>query len=376
MQKQISFEVNTENKLVPPHGNTGAQSTGQRILIDWFAFTLPSGEDIFSVLKVPGNEWIPIETKALGYNIMYLHGEMKVFVSTDREDMGVHCEFSGSACREYEFFFDNPWVDLIKRIRESRGHFTRIDLAIDDFDGIFSLDEIESKVKNAELISYFRKGRILEEFNLSDKDYLGKTIYFGSTQSRIRIRMYDKAVEQLLKEQKSRESEAIEKESKEKVPSSIRKENKTLREEQYRRERLDLTQKWNRTEIQSRDERAEAIADYLLTDLSMGEVVFGVLKNYLNFVNPSLTDSNKSRWPISEFWQKFLGIVEKLTLTTSKQKRTIKQIKEWIIRQVAPSLALLSLEKDMKLNLTQICEIAVFAVNRLKKSQLAILQTS
>jgi phage replication initiation protein len=375
MQKQISLDINQDQELVPPSSNTGAQSTGQRILIDWFAFTLPHGSDIFEVIGIPGREWVPIETKALGYDRMYMHGQMKVYQS-EREDMGTHCEFSGNACREYEFFFDSKWIELIRRIRANNGQFSRIDLAIDDFDGMFTLEQIEKKVKNSELISYFRKGRILIEYNLSDKDNLGKTIYFGSPQSRIRIRMYDKAIEQLLKDQSSREAEAIQQEAKAKVPQTERKANKQLREEQYRQERLNHKQTWNRTEIQSRDERADAIADYILANLPLGQVVYGVIKNYLNFVEPSQTDSNKSRWQISPFWENFLGTIEELKLTTEKIQNSIKRIKNWIIKQVAPSLALLSMDKNFKVNMEELVEIILFAKNRLKKRHYALLQAS
>ncbi|ODA41069.1 replication initiation factor domain-containing protein [Desulfosporosinus sp. BG] len=375
MQKQISFELNLSQELVPPASNTGAQSTGLRILIDWFAFTVPTWVDIFEVIGIPGSEWMPIETKALGYDCMYVHGQMKVYKS-DREDMGSHCEFSGNACREYEFFFDGKWLDLIQRIRTNCGQFSRIDLAIDDFDGIFTLEQIKKKIKKSELLSYFRKGRILEEYNLSAKDNLGQTIYFGSPQSRIRIRIYDKAIEQLLKDQASREAEAIRKESEAKLSQKERKENKQQREEIYRQERLSHDQIWNRTEIQSRDERANAIADYILANIELGEVAFGILKNYLNFVEPSTTDSNKSRWDISPFWQEFLGEVEKLKLTTEKIQNTIKRVKNWIIKQVAPSLALLSMDKDFKVNLEELVEIILFAKNRLKKRHYAMLQAS
>lgn len=372
MQKQISLEVNAQNELVPPHGNTGAQPTGQRILIDWFAFTLPHDEDIFTILNIPAQDFVPIETKAMGYTCMYLHGNIKVYTS-EREDMGVHCELSGSACREYEFFFGNHWMQLIKRIKENRGQFSRIDLAVDDFDGIFTLDQIQEKIQKAEITSYFRKGRILEEYNLAAKDNLGKTIYFGSPQSRIRIRLYDKAIEQLLKEQSSREADAIRQEAKDKVPAQERKLNKQERDIQYRQERLNHKQIWNRTEIQSRDERANAIADYILAGLELGPVVFGILKNYLNFVEPSGTDSNKSRWQGSSFWQKFLGEVEKLKLTTQKLQRTLKRIKDWIIKQVAPSLAILSMDKNLQVNLEELIEIILFDRNRLKKRHYQLL---
>jgi len=365
MQKQISLEINGKN-LLPPVSNTEAQSTGQRILLDWVAFTLPYGSDIFAVLRIPATDWGSIPSRVLGYTQMFTYGEMRVYTS-DREDMGVHCELSGSACRAYEFFLDGGWIDLIKRVRESSGHFSRIDLAIDDFDGLFKLNEIREKVQNGEVVSLFRRGRILKEYSLGFEDNLGETIYFGSTQSRIRIRMYDKAIEHLIKDQNSRESDAIMKESSDKVPRKLRQELKQCREEMYRQERLNCHQDWIRTEIQGRDERAESIANHIISDLEIGGIVFGILKHYLNFVDKNLNDSNKSRWEVSVFWRKFLGEVEKIKLTTAKQKRTIKQIKDWIIRQVAPSLALLSLDKAFRIDLEEICQIILFAKNRLTK---------
>jgi phage replication initiation protein len=365
MKKQISLEIKGET-LVPPASNTEAQSTGQRILLDWVAFTLPYGADIFTVLGIPAVDWVSIPSRALGYTQMFTYGDMRVYTS-DREDMGIHCELSGSACRAYEFFLDGRWNDLIKRVRESSGHFSRIDLAIDDFDGMFELNEIKEKVQNGEVVSLFRRGRILKEYNLGFEDNLGETIYFGSTQSRIRIRMYDKAIEHLIKDQKSRESDAIMKESGDKVPRKLRQEFKQCREEMYRQERLNCEQIWIRTEIQGRDERAEEIANHIISQLEIGSVVFGILKHYLNFVDKNMKDSNKSRWEVSAFWQKFLGEVEKVKLTTAKQKRTIKQVKDWIIRQVAPSLALLSLDKTFRVDLEEIVQIILFAKNRLTK---------
>lgn len=374
MQKQFSF-LEDDGNLVPPNSNTGAQSTGQRILIDWFAFTLPQSVDVFEVIGIPEQDWSGIETKVMGYSFMYMHGAMRVYTTT-REDMGTHVEFSGTACREFEFFFDNDWSGLVKRVQSKNGHFTRIDLAIDDFDGIFSLEQIEQKVRAGEVLSYFRRGRVLEEFNLSEIDNLGKTVYFGSPQSRIRIRMYDKSIETLLKDQSSRELAIEQKELRDNLSKNQRIENKSQREEFYRLERLNKSQIWNRTEIQVRDERADVIAMHIAAGLELGGIVYGTLKNYLNFVEASKTDSNKSRWPVSEFWQKFLGIVEELKLTISKKVKTVKQVREWIVRQVAPSLALLSLDKDLNVNMEEIFDLTLLAVQRLTKRHLAMIQAA
>lgn len=234
--------------------------------------------------------------------------------------MGIHCELSGSACRAYEFFFGSNWTQLIKRIRENSGHFSRIDIAIDDFDGIFALKQIEQKVQKGEIVSFFRRGRILKEYSLSQEDNLGQTIYFGSTQSRIRIRMYDKAIEHPNKEQKSREADEITQESKAKVLAKQRKRKQTNPRRTIPSRTTQPKTNLARTEIQSRDERAEQIANHMICELNIGTIAFGILKNYLSFVEPSETDKNKSRWRVSNFWTKFLGEVEKLKLTIAKEK--------------------------------------------------------
>jgi len=118
-------------------------------------------------------------------------------------------------------------INSFERVSENGGHFSRIDIAIDDFDGIFTLEEIEQKVQNGEIISYFRRGRILKEYNLGLEDNLGQTIYFGSPQSRIRIRMYDKAIEQLIKETNIQRSRRNHQRIKGKSPGQNQKRKQT-----------------------------------------------------------------------------------------------------------------------------------------------------
>jgi len=58
-----------------------------------------------------------------------------------REEMGCHVEMSGQGCRQYEAnFTDSPWKDLFGVVLSEGGKFSRLDLAIDNVDGVLSLE--------------------------------------------------------------------------------------------------------------------------------------------------------------------------------------------------------------------------------------------
>lgn len=122
------------------------------------------------------------------------------------------------------------------------------------------------------------------------------TLYFGSGKSDVQIRVYDKLSER--KDGNYNVSEDI------KV--------------------------WNRTEIQLRDEKATFVADVLARkeagESSIGETVCGILKDYLRFTVKG-KDTNRSRWKTAPFWDKFLGKVEALPLTTIIEEKTVLEKK-------------------------------------------------
>lgn len=154
------------------------------------------------------------------------------------------------------------------------------------------------------------------KIKLDDGSYHGKSLYFGSPQSRIQIRVYEKNWERM---------------------------NKGFVLE-------DGVEVWNRTEVQMRKERAsEAVRIIALGEIPVGEVVIGVIKNYVNFVDED-ADLNKSRWKVSRFWNDFLGDCKPLRLALIAPDRTITKVESWVDRQVEPSLSLLWLAHDGELN--------------------------
>lgn len=329
MNKKVA--QNRQN-VKPPYCNTGAVNTkGLKSLIDWVSFTLPDSEfhslsDIYGFLDIPEKEWVDAKHGNHGYMSQKLCGHINLLYN-GMEGMGYHISISGQGCRELEQRKGLLWSELFKKIID-KGSFTRLDIAIDDHDGHFKIDQLKEKVKRGECISKFIKARGIEEFNLKSGDTDGQTLYFGRPTSRLQIRIYDKAKEQ------------------------------------------GIDGIWNRTEIQARDERATVMASNILESDNVGVVVLGILKTYIKFAEP-ISDSNKSRWPVSEFWIKFLGVVEKVKLTIKKPDKSIRESIEWANKQWAPTAALLM--RYFKGDLSFFDDLIADGEERLKPRHLALL---
>lgn len=297
----------------PRIGNTGAQNTyesGLRACVDWVQATFKnvSVDDLIThILNLDLDEFRDIDYGQYGYRKCKRLDEIAVYYD-GRDDMGIHLEMSGQGCRLYEALSKDkkPWSLLFGMFLDMGASFTRVDLAIDDFKGYFKIDQIVRKIKRGELVSKFRKARSMESIEIKSGESKGMTIYYGSSKSRIQIRMYEKDFE--------RENAGCELEE-------------------------DITI-WNRTEVQSRDERAQKIAEVITKGEDIGDVVAGILNYYLRFVVKG-KDANRARWRTAPFWEKFLNGVDKLRLTEKAPDRTVEKMEQWLERQVAPSLAVL-----------------------------------
>lgn len=127
----------------------------------------------------------------------------------------------------------------------------------------------------------------------------GLTVYVGSASSDTRVRVYDKSAE------------------------------------------VGLSDVITRFEWQFRDDRAQAIYNVLMS----GGSVLPYLLRYLDFRDICST-SNVSRAPRLSWWASIVGSLRSLPLLPVRVVRTLDDVKNWILRQVAPSLALLSMSSD------------------------------
>ena len=90
-----------------------------------------------------------VESARYGYNRNYtVDGLVNVMYSENRSDMGVHVEMTGQGVRKYESLMKIAgvtWVDVFEHLR-SFVTFSRIDLALDEYEGLVSFDDIIRKI--------------------------------------------------------------------------------------------------------------------------------------------------------------------------------------------------------------------------------------
>ncbi len=366
-------EINTPNQILPPKGcnvnigkdsgtkppsnSMGAENTkvGIEGLIDWFEFSLPlPGPEgvkmVKELLKIPDADWLEMSRGALGYKSQLRCGDIAIFYD-GKPNMGIHVNMKGQGCRQYEADFGNRWSELINSIFIMNGGFARLDVALDDYRGHYTLQMIIDKINKREVRTLF--GRKKEDGSrrpfrmMIEPDFCsaqgvndGMTVYGGSAQSDVMIRFYDKAVQQGVK-----------------YP-------------------------WVRTEIQCRDKRADKLAMEIvggdIDGKGLGKVAAGVLRTYVNFVEPSETDTNIARWAVSPWWSEFLGCVEKVRLTIKAVIKTMKDKIDWIGRQGAKTLAMIDIYLEAKKldAYDYFGELLSTGRERLKPADYAILQAA
>ena len=309
----MNFEC-FENRLesVRPNGLT--------CVVDWLSFTDVSNSDLVASLSEFGfspDEFIEAEKGASGYKKMLLHKGSTLRVLYDgNENMGYHYDFSGSSIRELYSHFTNymmedtpfgPGLDMdLNILREllSRikllGHVTRLDLAIDDKKPYFTLLELQQILEEQRFISKFRTWQLVKDCTTTN-ELIGATIYLGSRRSDIMLRVYDKQLEQIAKG----------------VEGADR-------------------QPWVRWELELKNEYANIALVDLLSGVDVGSLVFGILSNYFRII--VFDDNRKSRCTSDVKWQLFIEEVSKITLFVMQEPPTLLDKKEWVLKQVAPTI--------------------------------------
>lgn len=325
----------------PPYSNTGAQNTMKnRVILDWCAFTVIDRKFIPNLLNIPWSYFSELPRGGNGYKKQATFSGITVQWDGN-SDMGVHIEMSGTGCRTFEGLHGDVWSLFFMELLECDAKFTRIDIALDDFEGLLHMRTLESKIRKAYVRSRWKDARILNKIKLESGIYQGRTIYFGSPQSRILARFYDKALEQ--------KSKGVE----------------------------NVPDHWVRCELQCRDDRALKVAQYI-SDLStqfLGDLSAMFVRNYLEFLNPLRGDTNKSRWPVCSWWDSFLVYTGKLKLTTEPKKKGLDDVRQWIVSQVSASLAMLSFNSKGELvSLEDVVSIALDGKDKLKDKHLRIIK--
>lgn len=309
-------------KLDTPSRNTGCLRTneepfimpanGLRALIDWVSITFKhlSIDELFQIVKIPEEKWTFQEKSYKGYLYSATYKSIIIGYGTPDSclDMGIHINFSGEGCRDYESEFNNElnWADFFALVMNFNYKFTRLDLAIDDFKGYFTINDLYKKGKEGCVsVKRVKEALYFDNFNLKDGQSKGESLYIGKGDRMYRF--YDK-----LNERRSKGYETLE----------------------------GITF-WNRYEVQLRADLATSACKMIAYEnYDYGNFVKGILASNMDVKIKSETDSKRSRWESVGWWKDFLGECEKIELTQVAKDPTMEKKFEWVNSQVTKTLAM------------------------------------
>jgi len=309
---KIGLGTSGKAPVAPPPTNRGVQRTqnvpeGEKgpgglpigeVVLDWLEGTFldrPTDDALDIVIDLFG----AIHDRGMGF-LGYEHsgrilaGRGIVAWSTAYPENGVHVSLPSQALGELGRSCKLRDVRSFLRYLLALGFKpSRVDLSLDDTSGLLSFGEMWQAVQDRHYTSRWRFWRHYEDSNG------GETIYFGHPSSETRLRIYDKAAEQ------------------------------------------GVAGPWVRCEMQLRDTRGQLATQRLVDDGP--EFVPGMLRGYLEFKDASDGDSNRRRWPAAGWWVTFLHGACKVRIGLPAPTRTLAGLRDWLERQVAPTLALVDL---------------------------------
>lgn len=300
-----------------------------RVLIDWLTFSVKGRDDPRDVVeyflgmdsdlfKQAPCSPLPGYQQALEFKHIYIcyDGREDEYF----KDLGICVSMSGDGCRTFEEYSTLKAVDestgeviqqgvnsafppLLWLISQYECTVSRLDLAIDEFNGLLNVPAIMECAKSGEVNSRMKKVKGI--FDLNGQDDEGSTVYFGAESSDFRIRIYDKG--------------------------------KQLRQ----------SDPWVRVEMVLKRDNSTAFVNKFIEgwelgqneDQEVGSMARSILMDKLRFINRD--DSNISRCSLKDWWAEFLGSVEALRVFSRVvAEHGVDHLAQWLIDQVAPALAL------------------------------------
>lgn len=334
--------------LKPPYSNTGAERTKKERLqatVDWVSvtFTCDKFHEVFTqILKMPEGQFIFYDKGLNGCTECYQRVEfMKVFANQKRPEMGVSLMMSGTDCRYFESILKaqkRNWNHFFKDCIQLNGHFTRIDIAFDDYAPYFRLEALWKKVKKQEVVAKFRKSRIMEEVSLASAESFGKTIYFGSNYSRQMFRFYEKGLQQLKKIKSEMDLKYLEELYQAKEITERNDPAIDLNQNPYYEDiDFDYYQNWNRYEIVCKQENAQEVAYHFATGLLADSLLLSIMNDYMRVTNRG-TDTKRSRWKTWRPWAQLMKDIKGINISMKPKAQTILNSELWLRHSVSQTL--------------------------------------
>jgi len=219
--------------------------------------------------------------------------------------MGCHLVITGGVVRHLPY---SP-VQIIRNVIANGGKFSRIDGAIDDFDGLLPLEKMIERAWAGGIAGRLHDFNIIAGGKCSTGMKTGETLYIGNRESQVSFRCYNKKLEQKFKK---------------KIP-----------------EKFLPAGDWIRLEVEMKGDAAQNFALAVAKcepgrdDEHVAACVLGVIKNYLNFKEPKpgSNEQKKSRWQVCNWWESFIRDAEKLKVSKMLREPTVEKRLRWFRKQ-------------------------------------------
>lgn len=279
------------------------------VIIDWFSVTTRLWEPAQLVdylgLKI---EQFQSTYGFYGYRDRLFYNGISIYSNlySDLEDdkSSVMLEMSGQGCRQFETSSELGFMQLFCDVSNGDFAIKRLDIAYDDIDrsggnGLLDINKIARYTLHQRFVTKWHGGQVLDKFAVNGNDEPmthALTVQFGSRQSSIMLRIYDKA-----------------------------------------QERGGLDYHWVRSEVVIKEERAASFIAEFLKGKPIGELYSGVLYNYLRFIK--LDHSRRERCTTVSWWDKFLHSVSKIKLYTPKNiEYNLSHVEKYVIDMAGNSI--------------------------------------
>ena len=273
-------------------------------------------------LRFPFDDMIREDRGFYGYEATYRFGDLYVMQgAADSEELYTLLELKGRGCRMFECHMDAigwTWYDFFQHCLDAfPARIKRLDLAVDDRDGVLCIPTLKQKCRVGEWESAWMKsysgyesGQKLRHEEQDKREMMGETLYLGSLSSEIYFCAYQKDHEQYKKQGIPIEGAPVK----------------------------------NRFEIRLKNDRAFKAMEDLAFRRDVDSTIFDIVNRYTAFV-----DYVDGEQVINPRWQKFMGDGRsELRLTVQPEPYTVERTRKWFKKQVAPSLNLLLALDDME----------------------------
>lgn len=302
--------------------------------VDWLAFSLAYEDENstlnYEILKFLGYDLSEFEsvsgryfynTGATYYNFVnvFWNDFDKVCHKNSSKTMTV--VFTGQGCTDLAEKWSNDWFKIFQLLHDYCVNFTRIDLALDDYDETVKFTDIEKKLKKGHYRSSRKSYNIVKTSDSSCSD-LGYTIYIGNARAdngsrgNVYARFYDK------KAQYQSKNEIF--------PLEVQQHWKQIGKSSWQRYEISFSKKY-----------ANKIVYEFLTGNKVDKIFKTSLRNLLEILTPKKNDSNKSRWKKTVWWEKFLQYDEKIDFSIAERDVMLGDLLDWLRTAVLPSISLL-----------------------------------